>query len=507
MMLGVMNSDWERILAAGAIEKRAFDEAINSPRCAQISLLHEILADNAESAFAKRHGIDGETILDDYRARVPICEYAAFHDDMVHAATTGEPRLTMQTPLAFERTGGSSSGSKLIGYNSAMLASFRRAILVWLHELAARIPAITHGRFYATISPATRAPEVTPSGIPIGLPSDAAYLGEDLAETFMNLLAVPPQLGLMTDPADWQAATLAALIEAEDLSFISLWSPTFLLALIEALPLHYEAVGRSLTPLARLRFENATRGSTLDTQAIWPNLVCISCWTTGPSAAFAKELGALFPHAVIDPKGVLATEAPITLTYGDDARSLPALTSCFIEFIDADGRALLCDELSTGDRYRAIITTPGGLCRYDIGDLFECRAMQGGVPDLHFVGRSDLTCDLVGEKLEDSFVAGILSKVAGPALVAPRPDRRGYELIVGRGHNAAIDLAALDKALCANPQYAYARQIGQLDSLSLRMISNLARILIELGVAGGRIMGDIKTSGLMNQPLTGEFER
>lgn len=494
-----LDAAWNALGSAARAEAQEFAAAMREPGEAQRALLADILTHNRDSPFGVAHGFAECADLDEFRRGVPIRTDADFAEAIAATAADGRPRLTSEPPVAFERTGGSGGGAKLVPYNAALLASFRSATLVWLDGVLTRCPQVLRGRFYATISPATRAPEVTGAGIPIGLASDAAYLGDDLAGHFLALLAVPPELGLIADPQEWRIATLAALIEAEDLTFVSLWSPTFLLALIDALPALAGPVAARLARPARARLDAALAGDALDTARLWPMLACISCWTDGASAAFAAALAARFPHAVIDPKGVLATEAPITLSYGEKAICIPALTQCVTEFVDAAGTPHLCDALEPGATYRAVITTTGGLYRYDIGDLFQCRAVHGGVPELAFVGRAGLTCDLVGEKLEDGFVARALAGL--PAVLAPRGDGCGYELLVDAAHAAAIDLAAIDHALAANPQYAYARKIGQLEPLVTRRIADLSGTLIAHGIAAGRVMGDIKTSGLLPAPL------
>lgn len=498
--MGTPDAAWRALRDAARLEGMAFRTALANPRSAQLNLLAEIVASNCDSAFGAAHDFGAIRTIAEFRDRVPIRDDAWFASEIAASAHDGAPRLTSAAPLAFERTGGSSGGAKLVAYNPTLLAAFRSATLVWLDGVFTRFPAITRGRFYATISPATRPAEVTASGLPIGLGSDAAYLGDALAGHFLVLLAVPPQLGLIADPKEWRIATLAALIAAEDLTFVSLWSPTFLLALIDALPQVADAVAARLPPPARLRLAAALAGSDIDTARLWPLLACISCWTDGASAAFAQSLAARFPHAAIDPKGVLATEAPITLTDGPAARRVPALSQCFTEFVAADGTAHLCDELAVGETYLAVITTPGGLYRYDMGDLFRCRAIDGGVPELEFVGRAGLTSDLVGEKLEDGFVASVLAGL--PAVLAPRRDAVGYEVLIDARHAGPVDLAAIERGLDANPQYAYARKIGQLAPLALRKINNLPGTMIASGIAAGRVMGDIKTSGLLLAPLT-----
>lgn len=507
MTLGEMLPDWRLIADASAKEAQRLEAALASPRDAQFKLLDAIMKANASCEFGRRHNFSNMRSLEDFRARVPIANYESFAADIDRTAQTGISTLFNEAPVAFERTGGSSAGSKLVPYNTAMLSAFQCGVLPWMHGMLQRHSAVTEGPFYATISPATRQIEQTPCGSPIGLASDAVYLGEELVAPFLGLLAVPPGLGAIADVEQWRAATLAALVEAQNLAFISLWSPTFLLSLLESAPRLGDAIASLLSAEARVRFVAATADGKPDTTLLWPKIACISCWTDGPSAAFARALAGAFPHAAIDPKGVLATEAPITLSWGANARRVPALTSCLIEFISGTGDALLCDELKEGDTYRAVITTPGGLYRYDIGDLFECRGTQDNIPDLHYVGRAGVTSDLVGEKLEDGFVSAILSGLAVPAMLAPREDRSGYELLVESTPDTGLLLAQVERGLCANPQYEYARRMGQLAPLCVRYINDLSSNLIERGLAAERHMGDVKSQGLLPNPFEDQVNR
>ena len=491
-----MAAEPSALLAAAAAEGRDYARALRDPAGAQRALLARILTDNAQSDFGREHGFAGCSDIVSFQSAVPVRGY----DDLcpwIERVAGGEANVLTTAPvIAFEETGGTASGAKLVPYTAAGLAGFRRAVLPWLDELARRRPGAFGGRVYATISPATRQPRATPGGIAIGLDSDAAYLGAKLAPAFAAMLAVQPQLGRIADPAEWQVATLAALVAAPDLSFVSLWSPTFLLALIEALPPNAEAVLAALSPADRPRLSRALAASRLDTQMLWPQLDSISCWRDGASATFANALAAAFPHAAIEAKGLLATEAAVTVPWGGEC--LPALTSTVSELLDDAGVFHLVDGAVSGQTYRAIVTTASGLYRYDLGDLVECTGLRGGVPALRFAGRGDATCDLVGEKLEDGFVAGILATLPCPAVLMPADEPPGYILVSSDPLDTEI-LSRIEAQLSANPQYAHARRIGQLAPLRIRHRPNLAADMTRAALAAGRRMGDVKPVALMRQ--------
>ena len=284
-------------------------------------------------------------------------------------------------------------------------------MLPWLAN-AVKSYGVT-GRAYLSISPATRQPELI-GDVPVGLP-DGAYLGEAAAAVLAEVTAVPFDVGSIPDVARWRSETLRHLTAAADLELISVWSPTFLLRLLD-----YVA----------------------DPAAVWPRLKLLSCWASGASQPFAAVLAARLPHAHLQPKGLLSTECVVTVP---DAEDRPVLTPWgFFEF-EQDERLHLVDELSRGSIYTVVATTASGLYRYRTGDLVRYDGpARSGRPVLEFVGRGELASDLVGEKLTEPFVTDCLKDVPGFRLLVPdarrrrlRAGRRGRRVRVYRAHRAA----------------------------------------------------------------------
>ena len=50
----------------------------------------------------------------------------------------------------------------------------------------------------------------------------------------------------------------------------------------------------------------------LNFSLIWPNLSIISCWADGNSLSYAEKIAEFFPGVIVQPKGLLATEAIIS---------------------------------------------------------------------------------------------------------------------------------------------------------------------------------------------------
>ncbi|HXO68487.1 MAG TPA: GH3 auxin-responsive promoter family protein [Bradyrhizobium sp.] len=491
-------SGWHTLLDAAHVPNTALEDARRNPEHQQFMLLQRVLDANRDAEFGRQHGFAGLRTVDAYRAAVPIRNYSAFKPFVDRIASGEAGVLTTAPVIAFEETGGSESGSKLIPYTEASLTSFRAAVLPWLTDLAQRRPGIVAGSTYVSISPATRQARQTAGGTEIGLGSDAAYLGEDLVEAFVSLLAVPPNVGAIPNIDDWRVATLAHLVMHDDLSFVSVWSPTFFLELIEALPALGDKVAASINAEGRRRLAAALSAPSIDTGLLWPQLDTISCWADGSSSVFARKLAALCPHTTIEPKGLIATEAAITVPWGGEAGAIPALTSTFIEFEAENGELRLSHELCSGARYRLIITTFGGLYRYDMGDSVCCVGHTGNVPRLVFEGRASLISDMVGEKLDEAFVAGVLSRLSVPAVLVPkiRP-KPYYELWLDSPYTETI-VPKVEAGLRCNSQYAYARDIGQLGPLVQILKPGFCSKAAQQANSGQRL-GDVKHISLLPQ--------
>jgi len=251
------------------------------------------------------------------------------------------------------------------------------------------------------------------------------------------------------------------------------------------------------------RLTAATSNHSLNTEILWPSLTVISCWTHGTASQSMPALKRYFPKLFIQPKGLLATEAVVSLTLSACNYPVLAARSAFFEFRDSDGKVWLAHELTPESSYEVIVTTFGGLYRYAMGDIVKVRGHYQQLPSLEFTGRSGITCDLVGEKLDDAFVANCLKQVTGFSMVAPRSNSispAGYCLYVDAQITTQTDAVTVcervEQLLQSNPHYQYARHLGQLRPLQLIRINEPFSRYVEYCSARGQLLGDIKPVAL-----------
>lgn len=507
-----------------------YRRALDRPAHVQRRLLLEYVRRNAGTVFGTAHGFERIRSVGEYQRRVPLMRYEEY-EPFVRRIAAGEPRVLTAEPVRrLAVTGGSTAGPKLIPYTPALQAEYARGVGPWIAELYCRQPSLAGGRAYWSITPKLAAPSVPGAVIPVGFDEDSQYLG-GLAHRFVErAMAVPGWAAALEDHDAHRYVTLLLLLRTADLRLISVWHPSYLTLLLDSMRARWhglledvrrggvtaemrlperlaDALARRLRPdPPRARALRAAGPESCD--RIWPALGLVSCWGDAAARGSVADLHRRLPGVRIQPKGLLATEAMVTLPFGADGARPLAIRSHFFEFIDAGGDVALAHELERGATYEVAVTTGGGLYRYRLGDLVRVDGVVGRTPSLTFLGRAGDVSDLVGEKLQEAFVAGVIAALfqgrPAPsfAMLAPERTPRGwsYTLFVETEDGVPPDLEArLERGLSANPHYALAVRLGQLAPSRAVRIRGGFGAFAGRAVGSGRRLGDVKPRALDGQ--------
>jgi hypothetical protein len=305
-------------------------------------------------------------------------------------------------------------------------------------------------------------------------------------------------------------ATLTHLVQCPDLRVISVWNPSFLRILTDRLVSDATRIHRALDRTSAQRFDAAlSAGSAAGRHArLWPRLGLVSCWTDGHSAAPAREIAALFPHAELQGKGLLATEGFVSLPLLGHEGGVLAVRSHLLEFLplgEEAAAAVGAADLDVGGRYSVVLSTGAGLYRYHLGDVIEVVGRVAACPRVRFVGRRLHVSDWRGEKLDDAHVAAVVAgATAGRArqptfaMLACEPSLEpiGYVLYLDAADDAPQLAADVEAGLCANVHYRYARALGQLGPVRACVAADArATYLAGMASRGGRL-GSLKLPAL-----------
>ncbi len=503
-----------------------FARGLGDVRRVQARRLLSGVAANAGTAFGKEHRFSSISSFETFRKSVPIRDYEAMLPWLVRARGGERRVLTADDVRFFERSGGTTSeATKLLPYTQSMLDELAAATNPWLGGLYSRSPGLIGRPAYWSLSPAAQGERRTEGGVLIGIDDDTAYFGPVRRFVLGRSMAVPGDVVKAASMQAWRRETLVGLLRCERLGFVSVWSPTFLTALVDALCDAPDDVLRDKRLNGRRReIELAlAAGREGVGSRLWPRLGVVSCWADGPAAVGADEVRRLFPRAVVEAKGLLATEGVVTIPWGPERRPTLAVGSHFFEFLPvsesketgetgettggvSSDETVLAHELEVGRSYSPVLTTGAGLYRYHLKDIVRCE----GPLELRFVGKLENVGDLTGEKLDGVRVAaiveaalrelGMAGSVSQPVhwMMTPVPGQRvaGYGLLLDLDDDKEPEAARLgrevERRLCEGHAYRYSRDVGQLAPLSVWRLEGLRRRWLEAATAGGQRLGDIK---------------
>jgi hypothetical protein len=256
--------------------------------------------------------------------------------------------------------------------------------------------------------------------------------------------------------------------------------------LLARLPSHVARQVRTFLKASPSQARVLAAAGPLSLAQLWPQLRAVMTWLGASSANAAAHIRTLLPTNVrmVD-AGYVASEVRGTVVVDVDRNlALPLLEDMFFEFVpteagDAGERAtLMLDELQQGATYRVLVTTFGGLMRYDMNDIVRVTVTIGRTPTLAFVLTGRGVTNITGEKVTEDQVNLAVADVARAAEIEVR-----FYVVVADGNavsycaylesnakpeRVAALAAALDARLAAlNIEYASKRASGRLRPLRI----------------------------------------
>ncbi len=495
---------------------------LKRPQRSQASLQREIYRNFLASDYGKSLSITPppNSSLDEFWNSIPVVDYEEIQDwikpsNLESEEKIGEPdkntelpgkSLTPEPILFYEKTSGSRGPAKLIPYTKSLLASFNSMFCIWVYDLIQNGPKFETGKFYFCISPQLKDPEA-PTEITSGLADDSEYLNGWLRAVLSLVLVAPPRLKSLQDPDEFKEQLSLELLREDQLEIISIWSPSFLKVLLDYIGSNRQTLLEKLgNKISDDRIKLLKKSPILWTQ-IWPKLKLISCWDSSHSWEQAEFLRKLFPGVMVQGKGLLATEAPMTIPLIAAKGFVPLITEVFFEFEDDTKQIHKLHEIKLGEEYTLIISQKGGLYRYRIGDRVRVSHFYHQTPCLEFLGRDRSTSDLVGEKLSEAFVKTVLEDLSlentfFKSLVPVTQPIAHYLLLLDEAPESPEAIAqCLDRALMRSPHYRQARLLGQLDCPRVLISKEIPDCLVRYRTLSGKKWGDLKHEILANVPI------
>jgi len=459
---------------------RRFHTALANPEQAQNQVQQHLIQQLEACDYGRQFNI--RSIADWHK--LPVVNYADLQPHIAASTQKASP-LTPEPILFYEPTSGSSGPIKRIPYTRSLRRSFNHLFCVWAHDLITHGPTFSKGKLYFSISPS-----FSDKGSE-GTADDADYLDPWLRWLLKPFLVVAP----VSKSSEVFRENLAkTLLQTEDLEIVSVWSPSFLTAQLNYIFANRERLAENLSEeRSRLLLQ-----SKIPWAELWPHLKLISCWDSMTAADGADGLRQYFPDVLVQGKGLLATEAPMTVPLMAAKGQVPLLDEIFFEFESLEGNIYRLHELSEGETYEVIVSQKGGLYRYRMGDHIQVTHHYLQTPCLKFVGRGKDISDLVGEKLHVQFVSNAISQLniseaTFQCLLPIQEPIAHYALLLDFTEKSLqVIEQQLEHELCKSYHYQLARQLGQLAPVRAIASDTIVEQLSAIKATDGQRWGDIK---------------
>ena len=464
----------------------AFEAKLADPRSAQLETLRQILQRNAQTAFGRAHGFASIDSVDPFRAAVPVVTYEELAP-WIERAVAGESDVLTRGPVSyFSTTSGTTAKPKFIPGTQSTIVAGCEAMLARNSYLRRHHPEAFEGAPLFIVGNANEGK--TAKGVGYGAMTGFGY---HVGHMGFRGPRLPYEIFTIADARARYYCILRLALARADLSAIFAYNPSTLVLLFQNARDEWERLVRDVREgtlsveveqevreaIAPLLVPGATRAGVLaplrdaGPREWWPKLAIVVCWKGGALGFYLRELERWIGDLPVRDLGVLASEAVLTVPVDDvTAGGVLLPDTGFFEFLAEGASTPLCAwELEVGQSYRVIVTTHGGLYRYDLGDIVRVERKHFAMPVLSFLHRAGRVHSFTGEKLTELQVtlavraAADMQRVPLTSFTAVPvfnlPPR--YDLFIES--EAALDAALLDDQLCAtNIEYASKRQSGRL---------------------------------------------
>jgi GH3 auxin-responsive promoter len=375
----------------------------------------------------------------DFQNAVPIHNYEGFRrgvERMVH----GEQGVLVSEPVRrFFVTSGSTALPKYIPLTSSFIRDKWRAFQTYWNMVRGDHPEMARGHLIANFSDGSQE-QTAPGG---ALCSSESSFWSAFGSGDRTAQHPLPREILKIADAEARYYTIARILLETDVSVLMTLNPSTIVRLFEVVERYADlleedvkrgglsaamAVEPRIRQYVMARYQGnparaeeirAVMTSRQPLAHLWHGLQLAICWRSPMVRPYLDlldhSLGALPQRDYI----TMASEGIIAIPYEDGVSGgALAVDTHFYEFIPAefadrdDPPTLLAHEIEAGRKYVVVLSTSGGLYRYNIGDVVQVRDFLGSTPVVEFLHRTGHTCSLTGEKLTEDQVARAVSEAS-----------------------------------------------------------------------------------------------
>jgi hypothetical protein len=423
---------------------RAFLEQTDRADEVQRALLLARVARHADSQFGRDHHFHEIRTPADFRRRVPVRGYDG-HEPYIDRVRKGDLNALFgrgTDVLMFAMTSGTTNSPKTIPVTRESLNDYREGWMIWgIQAFDKHFDHLRSGLKPILQLASDWRESTTPSGIPCGaitgltahmqnplvrftycMPAVGSRIKDIEAKYYIALrhsvhrdlgatiAANPSTLLAIARLGDREKATL--IRDFADGTIDSKWDlpPDVRAALPRRSRIKRKKVSRRLEAIVN-------RTGRLLPKDYWPGLNFMANWTGGTMGTYLRGFPETFGDRPVRDVGLIASEGRMTIPVDDGtAAGILDIRHHYFEFIPEDQadseepETVEAAELIEGRNYFILLTTAGGLYRYQIHDLVRCVGFHGRAPLIEFLNKGAHISSLTGEKLSEFQVVAAVNQ-------------------------------------------------------------------------------------------------
>ena len=216
----------------------------------QVKILLEILKTNKNTEYLKNFETESQILnienekelIEKFQNKIPIVNYEDIKE-FVEKEKSGENNVLLSDKIKlFELTSGSTSDVKYIPYTEKFLKSYMNGVFAWIYNLYQNNKRLFLGSSYWSVSPILKREAVTSGGIRVGIEDDTSYFDKVSAFFLNKLFTVPKEIKNTQNMEDFLLITAVFLLLSENLAMISVWSPSFLMILLDFIEKNHKVI-------------------------------------------------------------------------------------------------------------------------------------------------------------------------------------------------------------------------------------------------------------------------
>jgi hypothetical protein len=430
--------------AIATFKKKASYARLNrykhDPKLIQTKILLQTIKENRATLFGKEHHFGEINSYEDFRQQVPVrtsAQYATYLNRVYH----GEQNvITKESPYFFAMTTGSTGDYKYIPITKKARAQTNNSILVFVYFMEQHFPAMKSNPIQFLVGSGDGG--VSPGGVPQGFVSGFNY--KHLPSAITDRFIIPYWVFTLENMLDRYYAMARFMVNADNLVALGAISPLLIVNVAEAvlnnierltldmcnqtLTLSADSQGLaarhdfSVDPVkieALKAYQNSPTPDKRKLMAILFNrLQYLVTWAGGNMSYSLTEAERYFGRKQMFEMPFSASEGTFAIPWTPNARGgIAGVTGHFLEFIPEDQIdlenpvVLPVWEVEEGKTYYQVITTAGGLYRYNMEDLVLITGFWGKVPIVEFISKKARQVSINNERITEKDVTDVINTV------------------------------------------------------------------------------------------------